>query len=277
MTRETPQFFANRDGRRLFSVLHRPQDDGARGLAVVVCAPLFEEKLWSHRVLVHFARHLAAQGVAVLRFDYFGDGESEGRFEDASVESRLRDVADAVQYCRSQTEAAAVALVGLGYGGTLAVSAGAAPEAGIAGVVAWSPVIDGDRYVNDLLRANLSAQMVVHRKVIHDREALIAQILDNQPVSIEGYEIGRDLFTQMRKLDLLASLRATRRPMLIQQVAPAPRVESQYAALPGLGNPAVSFETVTELKFWAQQKSVFPPCNELFARTHEWLGAQART
>jgi alpha/beta superfamily hydrolase len=276
MTRETPQFFTNRDGRRLFSVLHRPQDAGARGLAVVVCAPLFEEKLWSHRVLVHFARHLASQGVAVLRFDYFGDGESEGRFEDASVDSRLRDVADAVHHCRAQTDAGAVALVGLGYGGTLAVSAGVAPEAGIAGVVAWSPVIDGDRYVNDLLRANLSAQMVVHRKVIHDREALIAQILDNQPVSIEGYEIGRELFTQMRALDLLATLRDSRRPMLVQQIAPAPRVESQYAALPGLGNPAVKFEVVTELKFWTQQKNVFPPCAELFARTHEWLSAQAR-
>jgi hypothetical protein len=54
MTNETPQFFPNRESQRLFSVLHRvPSAD----LAVVVCAPLFDEKLWSHRVLVNFARY----------------------------------------------------------------------------------------------------------------------------------------------------------------------------------------------------------------------------
>src|SRR3982751_2205696 len=97
MTNETPQFFPNRENQRLFSVLHRVP---SANLAGVVCPPLFDEKLWSHRVLVNFARFVAARGVSVLRFDYFGDGESDGRFEDASVSTRLRDIEDAVDFCR---------------------------------------------------------------------------------------------------------------------------------------------------------------------------------
>ena len=271
MTNETPQFFANRDNQRLFSVLHRPHAAAARDLAVVFCAPLFEEKLWSHRVLVNFARHLAARGVGVLRFDYFGDGESDGRFEDASVASRLRDIADAMKFCRDQLKARTVCLLGLCYGATLALFAGLDPELAVAAVVAWSPIIDGERYINDILRAHLSAQLVVHRKVIHDREALIGQILANQPVNIEGYEIGRELYSQMREVDLLAKLREANRPLLVQQIAPHERVESQYAALATLGNTAVQFEMIGELKFWTQQKSVFPTCDALFGKTTDWL------
>jgi alpha/beta superfamily hydrolase len=271
MTNETPQFFANRDNQRLFSVLHRPHTSAARDLAVVFCAPLFEEKLWSHRVLVNFARHLAACGVGVLRFDYFGDGESDGRFEDASVASRLRDIADALKFCREQMKTRTVCLLGLCYGATLALFAGLDPELAVAAVVAWSPVIDGERYINDILRAHLSAQLVVHRKVIHDREALIGQILANQPVNIEGYEIGRELYSQMREVDLLAKLREANRPLLVQQIAPHERVESQYAALATLGNTAVQFEMINELKFWTQQKSIFPTCDALFGKTTDWL------
>jgi hypothetical protein len=271
MTNETPQFFVNRDGQRLFSVLHRSHVSAAHDLAVVFCAPLFEEKLWSHRVFVNYARHLAARGVGVLRFDYFGDGESEGTFENASVSTRLRDIADAVNFCHEQLRAKTVCLLGLCYGATLAMCAGLDPDLAVAAVIAWAPVLDGERYINDILRAHLTSQMVLHRKIIHDREALIAQILANQPVNIEGYEIGRELFSQMREVDVLSKLRGARRPLLVQQIAPAARVESQYAPIESLDNSAVQFEMVSELKFWTQQKSVFPTCDALFGKTTDWL------
>jgi hypothetical protein len=104
---------------------------------------------------------------------------------------------------------------------------------------------------------------------------LIGQILANQPVNIEGYEIGRELFTQMRDVDLLAKLREAHRPVLVQQIAPAERVEAQYAPVGSLGNAAVQFETVSEPKFWTQQKSVFPACDALFGKTTDWLLAHA--
>jgi pimeloyl-ACP methyl ester carboxylesterase len=273
MTNETPQFFPNRESQRLFSVLHRvPSAD----LALVMCAPLFDEKLWSHRVLVNFARFVAARGVPVLRFDYFGDGESDGRFEDASVSTRVRDIQDAVEFCRRETGASRVILVGLGYGATLALRATLGqPLPGVVGVVAWSPVMDGRRYINDILRAHLSAQMLIHRKVIHDREALMGQILADQSVNIEGYEISRPLFTEMVDVDIVDLLRKATVPVLIQQIGPVDRLDSQYQDLAQLTG-SVQFEIIQELKFWTQQKKIFPACETLFERTAQWVdGRQA--
>lgn len=275
MTNEKPQFFLNRDGRRLFGVLHGAIAGSAAERAVVVCSPLFDEKLWSHRVLVNLARHLAQLGIPVLRFDYFGDGESEGLFENASVSTRVRDIEDAVEFCRRETGTRQVFLLGLGYGASLALRASA--EAGgdaVAGTVAWAPVIDGERYLNDILRAHLSAQMIVHRKIIHDREALIGQILADQSVNIEGYEICKPLFTEMIETNVLQLLRDARLPVLVQQVGPLDRVDAQYQAVAALGSAAVQFEVVQELKFWTQQKKIFPGCEKLFARTAQWLAAR---
>jgi exosortase A-associated hydrolase 2 len=270
MTRETAQFFFNKDGKRLFSILHEPDASARPPLGVVFCAPLFEEKLWSHRVLVNAARTFAKRGMTVLRFDYFGDGESEGKFEEASVHSRCADILDAVDFCRSQTAVTKIYLLGLCYGATLALRT-ALTDSSVAGAVAWAPVLEGDRYANELLRAHLSTQIVLHRKVIHDREALVGQIMAGQTVNTEGYEIGRALYSEICNIELLPLLRSATNPIMVMQIAPGERIEPQYAALANLTNPPLRFERVRELRFWTQQKRVFPPCEELFARTAQWL------
>lgn len=276
MIAEAPQFFLNRLGRRLFTVLHRPAQSTAgdgRRRAVVCCAPLFEEKLWSHRVIVNFARFLAQRGIGVVRFDYFGDGESEGLFEEASVATRMADIADAVTFCRQQLAPDEVYLHGLTYGATLAIATASEADP-VTGVVAWQPVMDGSRYITDLLRAHLTAQLVTHRKVVHDRDALVAQIQTGQTVNVEGYEIGKALYDEMIALDLSRLLARSRVPTLVQQVGPAEAVERQYASLQTSPPAGVQFQIARELRFWQQQKSVFPPCASLFASAAEWISAQ---
>jgi alpha/beta superfamily hydrolase len=275
VSNEKPLFFENRDGKRLFGILHRPEPDTSRvGPAVVYCAPLFEEKLWSHRIAVNLARPLARQGTAVFRFDYFGDGESEGRFEDASVVSRLADIRDAVNFCRKETGATRVFLLGLRYGGTLALLA-ALDFNEVDGAVGWAPVMDGERYMGEILRAHLSNQMVVHRKILQDRDALVEQIKSGSTVNVEGYEIGEALYAQVRGVDLGARLRGGGKPLLIMQISPSDRVEPQYKELAGLRNPLVTFEQVREERIWVQPKMPFPPCTDLFELTRQWLAAAA--
>lgn len=270
MTCEKPQFFTNRQGVRLFGVLHLPTTMAQRSFGVVYCAPLFEEKLWSHRIAVNFARFLCAIGIPVLRFDYFGDGESEGLFEDASVRSRVCDIEDAAEFLRSQASIRAVIPVGLGYGGTLAVSALAASTS-IAGVVAWQPIMNGGDYIQNILRTHLSAQMVVHRKIAYDRPALVNQIESGQTVNVEGYEIGKALYSEMLAVDMPSMLEKTNRPILVQQVSPSTSIERAYLGISTMDHPLFRFEQVCEQKFWLQQKSIFPPCQSLFDQTLDWL------
>ena len=69
---ETPLFFEN-GAYRLFGVLHQPAGPPS-GAGWVFCHPFAEEKLWTQRVYVSFARMLASRGAWVLRFDAMGNG-----------------------------------------------------------------------------------------------------------------------------------------------------------------------------------------------------------
>lgn len=81
-------------GERLYGVLSLPSGPCRRGVLVVVGGPQY--RAGSHRQFTLLARHLAANGVAALRFDYRGMGDSEGAaraFDD--VEDDLRAAVDA--------------------------------------------------------------------------------------------------------------------------------------------------------------------------------------
>lgn len=77
----------------LYGVLSLPEKAASRGVLVVVGGPQY--RVGSHRQFTLLARHLAAHGVPVLRFDSRGMGDSEGNtrtFEE--VEDDLRCAID---------------------------------------------------------------------------------------------------------------------------------------------------------------------------------------
>jgi len=69
------------------------------------------------------ARTLAANGIAVLRFDLPGTGDSSGSPSDSGLlTSWIRAAGDAIVEIRSVAEVAKVAVFGIGLGGVIAVS-----------------------------------------------------------------------------------------------------------------------------------------------------------
>jgi exosortase A-associated hydrolase 1 len=63
-------------GEALVGVLARPDAPAARGVLIVVGGPQY--RAGSHRQFTHLARELARNGIASLRFDYRGMGDSSG-------------------------------------------------------------------------------------------------------------------------------------------------------------------------------------------------------
>jgi len=63
-------------GESLVGVLARPEAPAARGVLIVVGGPQY--RAGSHRQFTLLARELAASGIASLRFDYRGMGDSSG-------------------------------------------------------------------------------------------------------------------------------------------------------------------------------------------------------
>jgi exosortase A-associated hydrolase 1 len=64
------------EGECLYGVLSVPGKASSRGVLIVVGGPQY--RAGSHRQFTLLARQLAAQGVAVMRFDYRGMGDSDG-------------------------------------------------------------------------------------------------------------------------------------------------------------------------------------------------------
>jgi alpha-beta hydrolase superfamily lysophospholipase len=139
-------FLGGPHGRALFCWYDPPVGTGCRG-GVVLCNPIGDDAVRAHRPLRHLAQRLARAGFAVLRFDFDGTGDSSGdeRLPDR-VESWLTDVRLVVAELRARSGAAAIAVVGLRLGGTLATIAAAA--AGVDTLVLWGSYARGGAYVS---------------------------------------------------------------------------------------------------------------------------------
>jgi exosortase A-associated hydrolase 1 len=77
----------------LYGVLSVPAQPCSRGVLIVVGGPQY--RIGSHRQFTLLARSLAAQGIAAMRFDYRGMGDSQGAAREFdAVEDDLRAAVD---------------------------------------------------------------------------------------------------------------------------------------------------------------------------------------
>lgn len=97
MTREIiPVTFQNKVGHRLFGMLHRPEVQCRSGTAIILLSPGVKMRVAPHRLYLNMADRFAEMGFTVLRFDFYGLGDSEGDAE----EEFLADLYGAVQVGR---------------------------------------------------------------------------------------------------------------------------------------------------------------------------------
>lgn len=270
---ETPFFFP-RGEASLFGVWHEPTA-APSGAPVVFCHPFGEEKLWAHRVHVSMARRLAAHGRAALRFDSMGIGDSSGRFQDSSLTTMLADVEAAVDEVRRRTGQRRVTLLGLRLGATVAALAAERLD-DVERLVLWSPIVDGARYMQELLRINLSTQMAVYKEIRHDREALVAAMREGQPANIDGYEMTVAMYDEVSAVKLADIAGRAATPCAVVHIdrqpgKPVPEFDRLVASYP---NGTLLF--AQEEPFWKEIPRFYGAAPALFERTLSWLdGAPA--
>lgn len=138
---EIPFFFGPGDG--LFGMYHEPAFRSR--CAVLMCPPLGQDLIRCHRLYRQLAQALAAQGVAVLRFDYYGTGDASGSSAEVDWERCVGDAVIAAQELRARARVDRVAAFGARLGASVALAV--AGRARLAEVIAWDPVLDGRDYV----------------------------------------------------------------------------------------------------------------------------------
>ncbi len=271
MTIERPLFFPGRSGN-LFGVLHEPGTPENRG-GFVLCAPDFEEKLWAHRVLVNAARELASSGYTVLRFDYAGHGDSDGLFEDSTVESRLGDIQAAARYLKETAGMTGINLLGLRFGATLAALAVERNPHEYRRLVLWAPIAKGGTHMQEMLRINLATQMAVYKEIRTNRKAMAAAMEGGELVNVDGYGLSGVMFAQANSIDLLANPSRFNGPVLIAGVVRREGMPNKEAEQLAGQYPAVTSRVVIEEPFWKEIKAYVPRSTALMALTRDWLQA----
>lgn len=143
----TPLFFGD-PAEPLFGALNEPPAGSERGHGVLVCPPIAQEHVRTHWALRQLAAALARTGYHVLRFDWFGVGDSAGRAGEGGVTRWVEDARTAAQELRDATGLRKISVVGLRFGATIAALAGRRlkPQA----LVLWDPVLDGPGYLREL-------------------------------------------------------------------------------------------------------------------------------
>ncbi len=111
--------FTNRDGQRLAARLDLPLDDKPSAFAIFAhCFTCTKD----FNAVVNINRALAAQGIAVLRFDFTGLGESEGDFAETNFSTNVADLVYAARFLARNHEPPRL-LIGHSLGGAAVIQA----------------------------------------------------------------------------------------------------------------------------------------------------------
>ena len=99
--------------------LQLPDHVSRPNAGVVMCHGCTGERMESSFLFVGLSRHLAAAGIASLRFDFFGSGESDGEFEQMTVSGERADAMTAIDFFKAlpEIDAARIGLLGMSLGG----------------------------------------------------------------------------------------------------------------------------------------------------------------
>ncbi|MCV6592625.1 MAG: lysophospholipase [Silicimonas sp.] len=111
------------------------------------------------RFFEQVAEALAAQGIASVRFDFRGSGESAGRWADTTFDSQVADLRRAVTETRRMAglDRAQLVLLGFSQGGLVALR-GLADGVAADALVLWNPVLDPRATYGGLLGADALAE-----------------------------------------------------------------------------------------------------------------------
>lgn len=127
------------DGLHLAGTLTSPDTPASRGVVLVHGGGVTREE---GGFFTRLAAGMADGGVASLRFDIRGHGESEGQQEELTLATILNDIRVAIAYIRKATVAQEIALLGASFGGGICAYYAAKRPEDLSRLVLFNPQLD---------------------------------------------------------------------------------------------------------------------------------------
>jgi pimeloyl-ACP methyl ester carboxylesterase len=126
--------------RRLFGYYEPAQANFSKVQAVLLCHPMDNEHVFAYRTMRQLAARLVRAGFHVLRFDYFGTGDSYGNTGEGDLASWCQDIDTAIEELKDITGATKINLAGLRLGANLSARVAAHRPKEISKLILWEPL-----------------------------------------------------------------------------------------------------------------------------------------
>jgi pimeloyl-ACP methyl ester carboxylesterase len=201
-----------------------------------------------------------------------GHGDSEGDFEDSSIETRISDIKCAIQMLFAKLGYVKnIGLLGLRFGATLAALV-AEEDPKIDHLVLWEPIINGASYMKEMLRINISTQMAVYKEIRYNTEALIQMMKNGKTVNVDGYEMSWPLYEEAVGIDPLRGEKRYRGKLLLLQIIKKEGQVSKKAGELAALYANCELRAAVEEPFWKEIRFYYPKADNLFRSTLDWIG-----
>lgn len=179
----TPMLFGP-PSRQLFGLFHAPEKPGTT--AVLICPPFGQEEIRAHRLMRVLADRLARSGVGVLRFDYYGTGDSGGSDEDASLDGWAADLNEAHRELMRRIGDLPATWFAARLGASIALRAAPMSFPRVRRLLLWDAVFDGRAYL-----AELGVAQVEELEMAHSiPDPAWRRAIDKDPLALSGECLG---------------------------------------------------------------------------------------
>ncbi len=106
-------YFKNSKGQKLVGILSNPTND--KDKPIIILCHGFSTNRDSGKNL-NLEKIFGDKGISTFRFDFYGHGESEGKFEDITISEAVDDVLNAIKFLKEEGYKR-IGLVGSSFGG----------------------------------------------------------------------------------------------------------------------------------------------------------------
>ena len=175
------------NGLTLRGMMHLPDNKRLKVPMVCMYHGFTNNKMESHFIFVKLSRMLEAKGIASVRFDFAGSGESDGDFVDMTISKELEDAKAILNFAMSQefVDNSKIAILGLSMGGAVASMLAGIRKNDIQTLCLWAP-------------AGNMAELVMRGR----GEEEIKEIYKRGFLDRGGFLVGVEFLKDVRSLDI---------------------------------------------------------------------------
>lgn len=200
MNEEKIEFY-NKKNQKIVGLLSFPKE---KNPSIIIIIHGFKGTKEYYPFVNNSIKFLTDAGIAVLRIDCRGSGESDLEFKDMTIKSESEDVLTAIDYVKTlDVDSKRVGLIGISMGATAILVGVAHKKSEIKTLVFWGPgwTFSGEKYFDTLQ----------NRKTIKEKGVFYVE----QKFTGKKLTAGKELFKELISFDVRPFMKDMKKPVLI--------------------------------------------------------------